>query len=131
MTHASKMACGGALALAISAFSVGITSAQPAEDAITRGNRLAYEASMKCYVANGVARSDAQDKGKADLTALYEAKARQSFDIAVKLGGVLGYPGSHINEDFGLAETRELPKMVADVAYFRAAASTCKAMGLM
>lgn len=101
------------------------------EDASQRANRMAYDASMKCYIANGVARSDAQDQRKADLAQSYDAKARQSFDTAVKLGGILGYPNIHITQDFGLAETRELPKMVADVAYFRAAASACKAMGLM
>lgn len=120
--------CGGLL---VAFLVTTATAAHAQEDAVQRANRMAYDASMKCYIANGVARSDAQDNGKADLAASFDAKARQSFDTAVKLGGVLGYTGNHITQDFGLAETRELPKMVGDVAYFRAAASTCKALGLM
>jgi hypothetical protein len=101
------------------------------DDAAQRANRMAYEASMKCFVADGVARSDAMDRGQQALAASFDSKAREAFADAVKLGAVLGFDNAHINQDFGLAQSRELPKMMADSAYFRGAVGTCKALGLM
>ncbi|HEY4942286.1 MAG TPA: hypothetical protein VII56_12735 [Rhizomicrobium sp.] len=105
--------------------------ANSTDDAVARANAMAYEASMKCFVANGHAiglRKRAGDEAKA---ALSEAKARQSFDTAQKLGRLLGFSDDRINQDFALAQTRELPPMVTDDSYFLKAVATCKALGLM
>ena len=119
------------LALAtVSALCVGAASAQTAS-ATERGNRLAYEAAMKCYIANGAAYGERADAGDEVAAARYERGARKSFDTAVKLGGVLGFSGSRIDQDFGLATARELPKLVADQAYNRQALAVCRAIGLM
>lgn len=112
------------------ALCAGAASAQAAS-ATGRGNRLAYEAAMKCYVANGAAYGERADAGDDEAAARYERAARKSFDTAVKLGGVLGFSGSRIDQDFGLATARELPKLVADQAYSRQALAVCRAIGLM
>jgi hypothetical protein len=123
--------CGRLIALMIATATATSALAQSDPTATDRGNRLAYDASIKCFIANGVARSDAINAGKQSLADSFDSKARASFDTALKLGGVLGYSGTHINEDLGLAQANELPKMVKDISYFRDAASTCKALGLM
>ena len=106
-------------------------SAAAGEDAMTRANRSAYEAAMTCFVANGIVTGDKRQSGDKKQEAVFEAKARQSFDIAVQLGHKLGYSGTHINEDFGLAQAREIGRLMTDSAYFRRTAATCKALGLM
>lgn len=96
-----------------------------------RGNQLAYTAAIRCFVANGAASGEREDAGDAKEAARYERAARRSFDTAVKLGGVLGYSGSRINQDLGLAQAKELPKLVADPAYNRQTMATCRALGLL
>jgi hypothetical protein len=97
-------------------------------DATRQASAMAYEAAMKCFVVNGTAIGEQRDTR---AKAAYEAKARYSFDVAVRLGEALGYSGDRITQDFGLMQTRELPKLVADPAHIREAVATCKALGLM
>lgn len=108
-----------------------IGSAARAEDAVTRANRMAYAAAMKCFVVNGIARGDQQDAHDEAKAASFERMARKSYDAAVKLGNALGYSGSRMDQDFGMAQTYELPKMLKDTGYYRSSATTCKALGLM
>lgn len=105
-------------------------TANSTDDAVARANRMAYELAMKCFVAYGTARGNEQDAGHASQASSYEAHARQSFGIATKLGDTLGYSGNRQNEDFGMAQARELPKFVKDAAYLRRTLSTCGAAGL-
>ena len=108
------------------------TSAAAAENAArARGDRLAYEAAVKCFVVAGAAAGEREDAGDAAQAAAYDAKARQSFNVATMLGHRLGLSNGSINQDFGLAQTRELPRIVANAAYRKSTAATCKAMGLM
>jgi hypothetical protein len=93
-------------------------------------DRPAYEFAMKCFVANGVARGNNRDVGQTAQANAYEARARGSFDVASKLGNKLGYSGDHINQDFGMAQTEELPKMVKDRGYLNHTTATCEAAGL-
>lgn len=110
----------------------GLLSAFPAyAQPNDQANRAAYGHAMKCFVANGHARGMRQRAGDEAKAAAYETKARMSFDTAVKLGRALGYSGDRMDQDFGLAQTRELPAMVSDQKYFVEAAATCKALGLM
>ena len=109
---------------------LGSSSAQ-AEDTTTNANRTAYDAAIKCFIANSVAKGNSSDAGYAAQAATYETKARESFDIAVTLGKTLGYSGGRINQDMGMAQGVELPKLVQDEAYFRQAVTTCQALGLM
>jgi hypothetical protein len=119
-----------AAALVLFVFGTGYT-AFAQDDATTRANRSAYQAAMKCFVADGVAIGDARDSGDPSKVDAFDAKARKSFDIAKKLGVLLGYSGDRMEQDFGLAQTYELPRMLKDIAYYRSAAATCKALGLM
>ncbi|TAL32262.1 MAG: hypothetical protein EPN98_14015 [Phenylobacterium sp.] len=113
------------------ATNAGAAAAQTRDAAVQRANRMAYEAAMKCFVTAGAASGEREDAGDRAAAARYEQAARRSFDTASRLGEVLGYSGSRINQDFGLAQTRELPKLVADATYNRNAAATCRAIGLM
>ena len=117
--------------IAMVALLPAVAGAQSDDDAAQRGNRQAYEASIKCFVVLGMLVGDAKDAGKPELAATYDRQARQSFDFALQLGGKLGLTGTHMNEDFGMAQTNELPKLVKDKAYFRSSAATCKALGLL
>jgi hypothetical protein len=100
-------------------------------DSATQADRSAYQAAMKCFVVVGMLVGDAKDNGKPELSADYDTKARRSFDFAVQLGHKIGLSGEEISEDFGLAQSRELPKLVANKSYFRSEAATCKALGLL
>jgi hypothetical protein len=118
-----RAALGPAILLMVSA--PAIAQATPAE------NQAAYAAAMKCFVVNGNATGERLDAGDSAEAAAYEAQARRLFDLAVRLGQSLGYSRDRMEQDFGLAQARELPKLVKDVAYYRSAAATCRAMGLM
>ena len=120
----------GAVALAI-ALLPAVVGAQ-SDGAVTQhGNRLAYDAAIKCFVANGYAMGVRQRAGDPDTAAIYKAKAHLSFDTALKLGGMLGLSNDHITEDLSSVQAQELPPMTKDEAYFENAAATCRAIGLM
>lgn len=93
--------------------------------------RTAYQGAIKCFVVAGAAAGERKDAGDATRASSYEAAARRAFDAASGFGLQLGYTNSRINQDFGLAQASELPKLVKDQAYNRASAGTCKAMGLL
>lgn len=105
--------------------------ADSTDDAVARANSMAYESAMKCFVVNGIASGDYQDRHDTHMTGVYEAKARASFDAVLKMGHILGYSNERVSQDFDLAQTRELPRMLKDSAYYRSTAATCKALGLM
>ena len=100
-------------------------------DAVRQSDLAAYEATMKCFVANGVLAGTRRDVKDAAGVASAEANARRAFDLAVQFGHKLGYSENRINADFGLAQGRDLPKLVNDPAYVRETAATCRALGLM
>jgi hypothetical protein len=106
------------------------SAAANTDDAMTRANRMAYDIAMKCFVANGVARGNSRDAGDTAQAAVYEAKARRSFNAASNLGDALKYSDKRVNQDFGLAQTQELPKMVRDGAYLRQTLAICETGGL-
>jgi hypothetical protein len=118
-----------AVACCTSIFAQSATG-QTSEDASTRANRIAYESALKCFVAEGSVAGREKDAGDKVQQAAYEGRARQSFDIANALGGKLGYSGSHISQDFGLAQTEELPKLVSDPQHLKRVLATCEALGL-
>jgi hypothetical protein len=124
--RSSKLVLGLVLAVTLAC-----TGATAQSDAVTRANRMAYDLAIKCFVANGFARGDNLDAGDQATAAVFEAGARKSFDIAGKLGDVLGYSGNQQNEDFGMAQTRELAKFVQDKSYLKKTLATCKAAGLL
>ncbi len=105
-------------------------SAGKADDANARSTRMAYDIAMKCFVANGVARGNNRDLGKTAEAAKYEANARQSFNAASNLGDKLGYSGTRINQDFGMAQADQLPKLVKDAAYLERTLAMCGSAGL-
>lgn len=95
-----------------------------------RASRGAYALAIKCFVADGTARGNNRDAGDETSATAFEKRARHAFDIAGALADKLGYSGSRFNEDLGLAQTEELPKLVADHAYFQKTVATCKSAGL-
>src|SRR5580704_1215538 len=106
------------------AFAVGTATAQ--DDAMTRGNRMAYDSAIQCFIADGIVAGDERKDGNAAKQAALEAKARESFDIATRAGTALGYSGTRVNQDFGLAQASEMPRLMTDSAYFKRTAETCK-----
>ncbi len=101
------------------------------DDASARANRMAYDSAILCFIANGIVAGDYRRDGNGPKQADFEAKARESFDIATRAGDALGYSGTRVNQDFGLAQTEETPRLVRDPAYFRKTAAMCKSLGLM
>jgi len=105
-----------------------VSHVNAASDADTRS---AYEATLKCFVANGSAEGDRRDAGDQEGAARYDANAKRSFDGALKLGRMLGYSNRQLNHDLQVAQDTELPRMVKDRNYFLDAVATCKGLGLM
>jgi hypothetical protein len=93
--------------------------------------RADYEATMRCYVVNAVASDRLKERGEAARAEAYEAKAKRSFDLALKMGRDLGIADPVINRDFQNTEYNELPKLRYETGYFAKAAATCRARGLM
>lgn len=114
-------------AIAVMFISACFASSAMADD----GTRQAYDAALKCFVANGLVSGDFRDQGKVDQAQLFDAKAHADFDLAVKFGKELGYSNKKINGDFDSAKASELPRMMRDSAYYKTTAATCKALGLM
>jgi hypothetical protein len=100
------------------------------EDAVVRANRNAYALAVKCFVADGTARGNNHDAGDEASASAFEKRARQAFDIASALADKLGYSGGRFNQDLGLAQTQELPKLVSNHVYFQETVATCKSVGL-
>ena len=122
-----RIACATALVATAS-----FASATLAQDtAVQRGNQLAYDYSIKCFVTNSMAVGERRNAGDQTAAARYEANARRSFETVSKLGGALNYSGERINEDYGLAQSVELPKMMRDKAYSQKVIADCKSLGLM
>jgi hypothetical protein len=92
---------------------------------------MAYESAMRCFITNGLIAGDERRNGDSAKQEAFEAKARESFDIATRAGDALGYSGTHVNQDFGLAQTREMPRLLTDKAYFKQTVTLCKKLGLM
>ncbi|MEI9994919.1 MAG: hypothetical protein WDM91_10020 [Rhizomicrobium sp.] len=101
------------------------------DDAAAHANRLAYDATLKCAVANGLASDDHHDAGDAAKADEYRTKARRSFDLAYKIGAKLGLADGQIARDLEFAQDSELPRMMRDRSYYLSTAATCKAVGLM
>lgn len=108
-----------------------LVSGSPAEAQSTNANRTAYEAGLKCFVANGHADGLQRRAGNVASADRYQASARTSFDAVLRLGAMLGYTNQRINEDLGIVQTRELPPLVNDPAYFRQTVNMCRSLGLM
>ena len=119
-----------ALLAVILTVSARTASAQD-DPATTQANRAAYQAAMKCFVVAGTATGERRDAGDTAKAEMYETKARKAFDTAVRLAGMLGYDRDKVDQDFGLAQAQELPKMVKDIDYYRRSAATCRAIGLL
>jgi len=99
--------------------------------ATPQGDRMAYDATLKCAVANGLAKLDERDAGNAAGVTEYETKTRRSFDLAYTLGKKLGLTDKQVLKDLDASRDMEVPHMMRDRRYFLSTAATCKAMGLM
>lgn len=95
------------------------------------GTRQAYDATLKCAVANGLAKLDERDAGHASGVAEYDTKTHRSFDLAYTLGAKIGLTDNQVLNDLNAAQNSELPRMMRDRSYYVDVVATCKAMGLM
>lgn len=124
----STFAKRSALAVSLSYF---LLSSIAIADSSTQDTRAAYDAALKCFVANGNAEGERRRAGDQAGAARYDATAKQSFDGAVKLGRMLGLTNRQMNHDLDAVQDSELPRMVRDRSYFLDAVATCKGLGLM
>lgn len=115
-------------ALAVSALCAGSAMAQTRA---SQADRLAYDAALKCYVANTVAASGREAVGDSAGVERYRVNANRAFDGAMALGRSMGMSNVQLNRDLDSVEARELSRMVPDAAYFRQTVAACKAVGLM
>lgn len=97
----------------------------------TRGNQLAYEHSMRCFIANLYMVSDAQERGDQPSAEQFERRGQQVFDGAVRLGTMVGKTNAQITVDLDAVEARELPKLVRDAGYRANVVGVCRQLGLM
>lgn len=109
----------------------GSAFAQTASGSNASAYRMAYQSAMKCFVANGVIAGDQRREGDTVKAAIYEQKAKEAFELAFRAGRMVGLSDARIRTDIDQAQTRELPLMMRDDAYFRRAAGECRALGLM
>jgi hypothetical protein len=108
-----------------------LNNALARDDSVARANRIAYDAAIKCAVANSLAGDDRHDAGDEAGATAYKSKSRRSFDLTYTLGEKLGYEQKQIAHDLDFAQLSEMPKMVRDRGYFLSSAATCKALHLM
>lgn len=119
------------LCAVVIAMAAGVASAQPAEDAVARANRGAYDWTLKCFVLDSKASNDRERAGDLSKAADYNAKARKAFDMAYSAGARIGLSEAQVAHDLDYAQLHELPILVQDEGYFRRTAGTCKALGLL
>lgn len=110
---------------------VWMSPASPADAASVADVRAAYQATLKCFVANGNALGERRAAGDQAGVARYDAGGKRSYDGAFKLGAALGLTDRQINRDLDATESSELPRMVKDRNYFIDTVATCKGLGLM
>lgn len=108
----------------------GMARADSTDDAVARANRSAYQLTMKCFVAEGVARGYDLHVGDTARADALERRARVSFDTAMKLGDELGYSGTRMNEDLGLTQSAEVLKFDHDINYLKAQIAKCESAGI-
>jgi hypothetical protein len=105
-----------------------VSQTSAASDADTRA---AYQAALKCLIANIEAEGERRDAGDQAGVARYKASGQRAFDGALKLGRMLGFGNPQLNNDLNSLESKELPLMVRDRQYFINAVAECKGLGLM
>jgi hypothetical protein len=115
----------------LASMSFGAARAQTDSAAVMDAYRSTYTATIRCFVANGVAMDDYKDAQQPAQAAAYERKAAQSFDLAYQAGRKIGLSDSRIESDLDGARRTELPSMMRDKTYFAKAVAECRAVGLM
>ncbi len=108
-----------------------LLAAHGSQAATAQGNRMAYDATLKCVTANGLAKLDERDAHHPDRMAEYETKTRRAFDLAYTLGAKAGLSDKQVLHDLHAAVDTELSHMMRNRDYYATVVATCKAMGLM
>jgi gas vesicle protein len=112
----------------LAAPSTGAAQSAPASE---RGNRLAYDHSIRCFIANLYLAGEAQERGDPAQAERSERQGQRAFDGAKRLGAIIGKTNAQMTADFDAAEARELPKLVRDSAYRSTVNGVCQRLGLM
>lgn len=126
--HPRTLTRVAAIAITVSSLHVPAVAAQ------TRPNQAtlaAYEAALKCFVANGYGRSIKRDAGDMAGASRYEASAAASWEAAHVIAVYWGYSESRLTADIDRTRERELPALVRDAGYLRSTIATCRGLGLM
>lgn len=110
---------------------IGLTAGPAKAQSGGTASHPVYRDAMKCFFANALAaesRTKAGDTARADV---FAANAEQSFGVTQILGRALGLTDATIKADIIRAQASELPRMMTEAGYFKAAVATCKALKLM
>lgn len=91
----------------------------------------AYEAALKCFVANGHVQATFKESGDAANARLFNERAEKSFKLAYFWGDMLHLSQQQIKHDLDQTEDTELRKLLTDSGYLTVVAMDCKHWGMM
>lgn len=120
------------LAVALVAISIGSEARAAGNSAaVTDTYRQLYGASLKCLMANWVARDERRAAGDVAKAAGYDRKAEEVFRTAYLGGSKIGKSQEEVTADIQSANSSERSRMAGDVAYLRQVASACRELDMM
>lgn len=97
-----------------------------------RGNQLAYNYAMRCFVAGGILAGDMRRRGdQPDRIAATSRYGKKAFDLAYQVGGVLGFSKKQISADLDSFQRTEARRLVLESGYMDATWADCAKLDLM
>lgn len=97
-----------------------------------RGNELAYNYAMRCFVASGIHTGEIRHHGAgSERVAESDAYTRKAFDLAYKVGGGLGFSKKRISADMDSFQRSETRRILLESDYMSSTWADCAKIGLM
>jgi len=93
--------------------------------------QTAYLLGIKCYIANGVATSDARYNADGSHSDQFQANAKKSYDFIWYMGRQIGKSDALIQEDIDSYQTMMPGAFLRDDAIFQRVRYECHRVGLM
>ena len=93
--------------------------------------RGAYDAALKCFVANGYLKGTFEKSGDSANASLFDARAHKAFDLAFSYGDMLHLSQQQVKADISRTSDPELRKLLTDGSYLTVIAKDCKYWGMM
>lgn len=102
-----------------------------ASEASQQDMNRAYQAALKCFVANGHVEASFKESGDTANERLFNNRAEKAFKLAYLWGGMAHLSQERIKSDLNQAEDTELRKLLRDGSYLTTVAKECKQWGMM